>query len=464
MTVRNPFVDLIDAAGYQHSDVGAVQILGDDPVLPLRYRIASTGAAAIAANGLAAAELWKLKGGAPQTIEVDARHAAVAMRSSHYLQVDGARPPNAEKLTGFYPTQDGRWVYLHCNFSNLSARNCAVLAADDTRESVAKRVREWEGAELEEAIFAGGGCGALVRSESEWDALPQKRAVEALPLLEIVKIGESEREPLPEGARPLSGIRVLDLTRVLAGPTCARTLAEHGADVLRVNRVDLPDSGLSDLDTGIGKLATYIDFRNAQQATTLRDLIRDADVFSQAYRPGALAAYGMSPEKLATLRPGIVVVSLSAWGHTGPWKDRRGYDTVVQAANGMAWQDSERPQFLPVSAQDYLAGYLMSFGAMVALDRRTREGGTWLVRVSLARVGHWIRQQGLLRNHEYVDQPNELERLELERILMSTESFAGRLTHLGPIARLSATPGRWDRPPVAHGTHAPEWPTRRTRG
>ena len=382
------------------------------------------------------------------------------MRSSRYVKVNGVRPVSAEKLTGFYQAGDGRWVYLHCNFANLAERNVAVLKAATDPASVADRVRQWAGAELEEALFAGGGCGSLVRSEVEWNALPQKLAMEALPLLEVIKIGDAPAEQLPAGDRPLSGIRVLDLTRVLAGPTCARTLAEHGADVLRVNRSDLPDSGLSDFDTGIGKLATFLDFRDPAQAETLRSLLREADVFSQAYRPGALASHGWSPEALAAIRPGIVAVTLSAWGHVGPWKDRRGYDTVVQSANGMAWCGDERPKFLSVSAQDYVAGYLMSFGAMVALDRRTRIGGSWLVRVSLARVGHWIRLHGLLAEHEYGRQPGELADDELSRLLTQTDTAIGRLTHLAPVVRMSETPPRWVRPPVPLGSHPPVWPAR----
>ncbi|MES3003549.1 MAG: CoA transferase [Pseudomonadota bacterium] len=458
MTIHPSLRQLLEAADYGHADAQTVNITGGDPVFPLRYRVATTGAAAIAANGLAAAELWKLRGGEQQRIDVDARAAGAAMRSARYLKVDGVRPPSAEKITGFYQCGDGRWVYLHCNFANLSERNCAVLGAAEDADAIRTAVMKWKGAELEEALFQGGGCGSLVRSEAEWNALPQKLAVEKLPLMEIIRIGDSPPEPLPPAARPLSGIRVLDLTRVLAGPTCARTLAEHGADVLRVNRKDLPDSGLSDYDTGLGKLATFIDFRDPAQAELLRGLVRDADVFSQAYRPGSLASHGWSPEALHKLRPGIVAVTLSAWGHEGPWSQRRGYDTVVQSANGMAWRGEEKPQFLPVSAQDYVAGYLMSFGAMVALDRRARQGGSWLVRVSLARVGHWIREHGLLEESQYASMPRELPADELSRLLMESDSPIGRLTHLAPVVKMSVTQPHWTRPAVPLGTHAPAWP------
>jgi crotonobetainyl-CoA:carnitine CoA-transferase CaiB-like acyl-CoA transferase len=248
---------------------------------------------------------------------------------------------------------------------------------------------------------------------------------------------------------------------VLAGPTCARTLAEHGADVLRITREDLADSGPSDFDTGIGKLSAHVDLRNPDEAERMRALIRDCDVFSQSYRPGALARRGLSPQALAELRPGIVYVTLSAWGHEGPWRERRGYDTVVQSANGMAWRpNNERPQFLPVSAQDYIAGYVLAFGTMVALARRVREGGSWLVRTSLANAGHFIREHGLLEPAEYSKLPEELPADELRSLLTEHDSPIGRLTHLAPVVQMSETPARWARPAVPRGHSRPEWPPR----
>lgn len=416
----------------------------------------------MAAAGLAAADLWALQTGRRQQVQVNARAVATALRSSRYLKINGEKPAeDPEKITGFYQLRDSRWMYLHCNFPNLRDRNLAVLGAPLRREAVAAAVATRNGLELEDAIISAGGVGSLVRSEEEWRALPQMHAVANLPLLEIIKIGDAPAQPLPGGSRPLSGLRVLDLTRVLAGPACARMLAEHGADVLRVTREDLPDFGLMDFDTNIGKLSTHIDLRNAAEAETMRSLIRDCDVFSQSYRPGALARRGLSPEALAELRPGIVYVTLSAWGHEGPWRERRGYDTVVQAANGMAWQpDGQRPGFLPYAAQDYVVGYLLAYGAMVALGRRVREGGSWLVRASLAGAGQWIRQHGLIEPSEYANLPAELPTEELQSLLMHHDSPIGRITHLAPAVQMSETPTHWSRPSVPRGFHQPVWPAR----
>jgi crotonobetainyl-CoA:carnitine CoA-transferase CaiB-like acyl-CoA transferase len=288
-----------------------------------------------------------------------------------------------------------------------------------------------------------------------------------LPLLEIVKIGDSPPEPLPEGARPLAGVRVLDLTRVLAGPTCARTLAEHGADVLKITAAHLPNIGYQEFDTGHGKLSANLDLRQPEDLETLRGLIRETDVFSQGYRPGTLGGRGLSPEALAELRPGIVFISLCAFGHVGPWASRRGFDTVIQTVSGITNRQGELfpgaepgPQFYPVSAIDYLTGYLMAFGAMVALARRAREGGSWLVRISLAQTGRWLVSRGQVPEDQLHDVPQDFTPKEIDRWSMTSETPAGRLHHLGPVLRLSETPPFWARPSVPLGYNEPVWPPR----
>jgi CoA transferase family III len=449
-------------AGLPEPSPEQVEIEGADPMFPVRYRLVAPGAAAMAAAGLAAAELWALRTGRRQKVHLGKYAAAAALRSSRYLKINGERPTDAmDRITGFYQVRDGRWIYLHCNFFNLRERNLKVVGAPEQRDEIVKAVAKWDGHELENAIFEAGGCCSFVRSEEEWAAVPQSQAAASIPLLDIIKIGDAPPEPLPAGERPLSGVRVLDLTRVLAGPTCARTLAEHGADVLRLTREGLADSGISDFDTGLGKLSAYIDLRKPEEVELLKSLVRSSDVFSQSYRPGSLANRGFSPEALAKLRPGIVYVTLSAWGHEGPWRMRRGYDTVVQSANGLAFQGLDRkPEFLPVSAQDYIAGYLLAFGAMVALARRAREGGSWFVRTSLASAGHWIRSHGLMTPQEYAGIAPEFPEAELRVLSTESDSPVGRLTHLKPAVQMSETPPRWARPAVPLGYHKPAWPAR----
>jgi len=378
------------------------------------------------------------------------------------MKLDGhAQRDPMDPLSGFYQVNTGRWVFVHCNFQNLCDRNLAVLGvAAPKKKDMAAAAAKWEGKALEDAFMTSGGCGAFARTTGEWAQHPQAAAVASLPLVEIVRITNAPPEPLPRGERPLAGVRVLDLTRVLAGPTCARTLAEHGADVLKITAPHLPNSGSVELDTGLGKLSAHLDLRNQQDVETLLTLVRGADVFSQSYRPGALASRGFSPEALAEIRPGIVCVELRAWGREGPWRERRGFDTIVQTATGMALVSGggTAPRLMPVSAIDYVSGHLMAYGAMVALARRVREGGSWLVRVSLARTGKFIVDRGLLDAASLEGVPGDLPADEIARLTIETQTPLGRLRHLAPVVQMSETRARWTRPPVPLGTHPACWP------
>ena len=460
---------LLPIAGWPEERARVVEITGGtDPILPTPYRIGETSTAALSAIGLAVSDLWELRTGRRQEVAVDTRQATASLRSGHYMKMDGA-PVSTERNTvmGVYPAKHGRWSYLHCNFPNHRAAALSVLGVQEDREAVRKAVAHWDALELEEAIIAANGAGGMVRTMEEWAQHPQAAAIASLPLLEIVKIGDSPPEKLPDGDRPLSGVRVLDLTRVLAGPTCARTLAEHGADVLKITGAHLPSNKYQEYDTGHGKLSAHIDLREQKDLETLRGLVREADVFSQGYRPGTLGKRGLSAEALARLRPGIVYVSLSAFSHFGPWASRRGFDTVVQTVSGITSRQGELfpgaapgPQFYPVSAIDYLTGYLMAFGALVALARRMREGGSWLVQISLAQTGHWLVGRGQVPDADLNEVPNEFTLAELERWSLASETPVGRLHHLGPAVRLSETPPRWARPSVPLGYNEPVWPER----
>src|SRR5919108_457413 len=453
---------ILPVAGWSDDRARAVEITGGaDPILPTPFRIGETAAATLAATGLAVSDLWELRTGRRQEVAVDARQATASLRSGHYMKLDGTNVSTERNaVMGVYPAKNGRWSYLHCNFPNHRAAALRVLGVPEDRDAVRQAVAQWDALALEEAIIAAKGAGGMVRTMDEWAKHPQAAAIASLPLMEIVRIGDSPKEPLPEGDRPLSGVRVLDLTRVLAGPTCARTLAEHGADVLKITAAHLPNLGYQEYDTGHGKLSANLDLRQPNDLETLRGLVRETDVFSQGYRPGTLGNRGLSPEALAEARPGIVFVSLCAFSHVGPWASRRGFDTVVQTVSGITTRQGELfpgatpgPQFYPVSAIDYLTGYLMAFGAMVALARRAREGGSWLVRISLGQTGCWLVGRGEVPASDLRDVPTEFTAAELERWTITSDTPAGRLHHLGPVVRLSETPPRWARPTVPLGYH-----------
>jgi crotonobetainyl-CoA:carnitine CoA-transferase CaiB-like acyl-CoA transferase len=460
---------ILPTVGWSEDRADAVAFTGGtDPILPTPFRIGVAGAATLAATGLAVADLWALRSGRQQSVAVDVRHATASLRSGHYMKLgDGEVSHARNSIMGVYPTKDGRWSYLHCNFPNHRAAALSVLGVPEDRAAVTRAVATWNALDLEEAIIAAKGAGGMVRTHAEWAQHPQAAAIAALPLLEVVRIGDAPPEPLPAGGRPLSGVRVLDLTRVLAGPTCARTLAEHGADVLKITGAHLPNLGYQEFDTGHGKLSAQLDLREQRDVDVLRGLVREADVFSQGYRPGTLGGRGLSPEELAALRPGLVYVSLCAFSHAGPWASRRGFDTVVQTVSGITSRQAEvvpgktpGPQFYPVSAIDYCTGYLMAFGAMVALARRAREGGSWLVRISLAQVGKWIVDLGEVSESAARDAPAEFSPAELERWSMVTDTPSGKLRHLKPVVQLSETAPYWARPSVPLGYHRAEWPER----
>jgi len=459
---------LLPFAGWTEERTRDLEIIGSgDPILPTPFRITETGTATLAAVGLAVADLWELRTGRRQTVSVDTRQATASLRSGTYMNLDGASVSSARNpVMGIYPAKNGRWSYVHANFPNHRAAALKVLGVNEDHDAVRKAVAQWDAQELEEAIIAAKGAGGMVRSAEEWARHAQGIAVASLPLMEIIKIGDSAPEPLPKGDRPLSGIRVLDLTRVIAGPTCARTLAEHGAEVLKITGAHLPSLGRQEYDTGHGKLSAHLDLREEKDKEILRGLVRKADVFSQGYRPGTLGSRGFSPEALAQMRPGIIAVSLCAFSHAGPWASRRGFDTVIQTVSGIVHRQGEvfpgaepGPQFYPVSAIDFLTGYLMAFGAAVALARRAHEGGSWLVRISLAQVGHWLMERGQVAVSDLKNVEKEFTPAEIERWAMISNTPAGRLRHLSPVVRLSETPPRWDRTTVPLGYHQPVWPT-----
>lgn len=454
--------DILRQAGRPLREGDNVSISGQDPVLPTNFLIGSAGAAVIAANGLAAADIWAQRTGRRQAVEMDIVAAAAALRSDRYILVDGQKAPDPwSPISGFYETGDDRWIQLHCNFPHHRDGVLAVLGCDNDRAAVAAAIATWDGAALESALAEAEMCSGLVRRPAEWAAHPHAAAVAGLPLIEIDRIGDSPPEPCGDGERPLSGVRALDLTRVIAGPVCGRTLAEHGADVMRIAAPHLPSVPSLVMDTGHGKRSAFLDLQQDADRDRLRDLVRDADIFSQSYRPETLARRGFGPDDLAKVRPGIVYVTLSAFGHAGPWKQRRGFDSLVQSVSGIAHEggngegDGAPPRHLPAQALDYVGGYLGSLGAMIALDRRAREGGSYRVRVSLAQTGRWITSLGRIDGD--ARDMREQTREDVAALGTETDTPFGRLWHVAPVVRLSETAPRWDRPAVPLGTHEAAW-------
>jgi len=374
--------------------VAAWEALGGDPGLTSlvtargetgldsRLAVGELALGAVGAQRLAAEELRK--GANPrQPIIVDARHVGLAFRSERFCRLDG-EPTGAgfAPLSRFVETADG-WVRLHGNYPHHERALHHVLGPDPVAAAAGMT-----SAEVEDAVVGAGGVAAAVRTEHEWAASGAGSAVRALPVLRLARVGDG-----PLRVPRLDGLRVLDLTRVIAGPVGTRTLASYGADVLRLDSPLLPEDAATLLDTGPGKRHAQLDLASADGRERFEDLLDGADVLVQGYRPGALDRFGLSPAVLAERRPGLVVVSLSAWGTDGPWAGRRGFDSIVQAATGIAdatRADDGTPGVLPAQALDHAAGHLVAAAVMRAVTETGRAGGTWHADLSLAQLATWL--------------------------------------------------------------------------
>lgn len=445
--------------------LNAVTLSGRDPVLPSSFAIGTAAQVSIAASALAARELGRMRGGPAQSVTVDMRHAAIEFRSERYLRVDGGAPPDPwDKIAGIYRTGDDSWVRVHTNFPHHRDGVLRLLGCAYERDAVAAALRGWRAVDFETAAARAGLCATAYRRFEQWDAHPQGQAIAALPVISVSRIddGTGAAQALPAlrpGERPLHGVRVLDLTRVIAGPVAGRTLAAHGADVLLVTGPHLPSIPSLVIDTGRGKRSTQLDLRAPAGRDALATLVEGADVFLQGYRPGGLADAGFGPQALARRRPGLVYASLSAYGATGPWADRRGFDSLTQTAMGFNAAEAEAagaadPKVLPAQVLDHASGYLLAFGIQQALMRRATEGGSWHVEVSLAQTGAWLRSLGRVAGGFDVAEPTDDE---VQAFCETSTSGFGSLRAVRHAGELSDTPPRWDRPAVPLGSDAPRW-------
>jgi len=465
------FNEILDIRAGSPPSPGEVTISGNDPVLPTSFRIGETAAAAIAGVGLAISDLWELKTGRRQSCKVDVRHAAAALCSNKYVRIkqqNGSfismvdeRHEAMRRLTQAYQSKDGRWVLPHFGLSHLQKRVLSLLDAEPNTHSIAKAVSKWDALDLEMAIDEARACGGMVRSNSQWLSEPHGQLLAQKPVVEIIKIGDSDPEPLPKGERPIDGIRVLDLTRILAGPVTARTLAEHGADVLMVAAQNLPQVGPYVVDTSHGKRSCFLDLKNKEESQKLRHLMKSADVFSQGYRPAVMSGLGFGPEEASEIRPGIIYVSISCFGADGPLSHRAGWEQIAQIMTGIAAAGAEKkgveqPKVLPAAANDYITGYLGAYGTLLALARRAIQGGSYHVRVSLCQSGMMIYRQGQLKNYRSDVGLNETE---LKELWLETETHLGPIRHFRPVLQLSETTPFWELPTAKLGLSPPNWAT-----
>ncbi|MFI0927845.1 CoA transferase [Streptomyces sp. NPDC021012] len=427
-TVRTGTELLWSALGGDPALVDRVEYGGVSGLLPARLPVMDLARGAVAVCSLAAVE----HAGIPGPVRVDDGAVATAFVSERHLRVDGREPVNFAPLSRFWRAADG-WVRTHANYPHHKAALLTALDAADSVEAVAAAIGERKAVEVETAVYGAGGLAVALRTPEEWAAGGQGREVAARPLLTRERLDEAA--PRAADGRPL---RVLDLTRVLAGPVATRTLALLGADVLRIDPPGNPELPDLHADTCVGKRTSALDLDRPSDRRTFDELLDAADVLVTGYRPGALDRFDLD-------RPGLVTARISAWGDYGPWAGRRGFDSLVQVATGIAVVEGSvsEPGALPAQALDHGTGYLLAAAVLRSLTEQRAEGGSRLVRLALAQTGHWLT--------------GTLPRYEPERYLAESEGPLGRLRHaLSPVA-YEGGPTSWSRPPGVAGADAPEW-------
>lgn len=445
-------------AGLPDAALAELQLTGRDPVVPSSFAVGQAAQASMAVAALAAAELGHARGVARQRVAVDMAHAA--LECTGWFSLDGQAPDLWDAFSGLYRCADGH-VRLHANFAHHREGALRLLGLDPAtaqRSDAERALLGWRALDFEQATAERGLVATALRSFDQWDATPQAQAVAAQPLLTFTRIGDAPPRALPPlqaNALPLDGLRVLDLTRILAGPVGGRALAALGAEVLLVNSPNLPNIAAI-ADTSRGKRSAQVDLRTDAGQAQLRALLADAHVFSQGYRPGGLAALGFGPEALAALRPGLVCVSLTAYGAQGPWAARRGFDSLLQTAMGFNHAEGEaagdgKPRPMPMQILDEASGFLMAFGAAAALWRQQREGGSWHVQVSLAQTAHWLRGLGRVPGGLQASVPDRTPFLE------TSASGFGELCAVRPAMQLGRATVGYRHPSMPPGSHPPAW-------
>ncbi|MGW0658663.1 CoA transferase [Streptodolium elevatio] len=443
-----------------------VSFTGRADTLPARLPVTELAQATAGAAGLAAAEFAAVRSGAPlATVTVDSEATAIAFTSERHLRLNGRPQGGMDPLSKFYVCADGV-VRVHGNYPHHRDALFRALeitgTPDDPAETVALALLPLSVAEAEERIRNADGLAFAVLTPDEWRAHPHGSQVADDPLLTRRRMGA----PSPRRAGgpashdgtvlPASGIRVLDLTRVIAGPVATRTLAHLGADVLRIDSPHLPELPAQHLDTGLGKRSALLDLGTPEGIAVLDELLADTEVVVTGYRPGVPARFGLAPEVLAARHPGIVTANLSAWGGPGPWAQLRGFDSLVQGPTGIAWIEADgddRPGVLPAQALDHGTGYLLAAGVLRSLTERQADGRGSHVEVALARTAAW-----LLRHHDPEEHlPGFPRRVAAARHLGFKVAEQGELAYALPPFALKGGPADWAAAPVPWGSSPAAW-------
>ncbi|AZZ77904.1 acyl-CoA transferase [Pseudomonas sp. RU47] len=426
----------------------------DRGALPSAFAVTELACASMAAAGQAVSQLIEQQTGHLPDVAVDRRLASLWFSTS-IRPLGWQVPPLWDPIAGDYATQDG-WIRLHTNAPHHRAAAERVLGACADRAAMAAKVAQWTSTDLEQAVVDAKGCAAEMRSWAQWQKHPQGLAVNAEPLVHFID-SPDEHTPAWQGsvAQPLAGLKVLDLTRVLAGPTASRFLAGLGADVLRIDSPTWNEPGVVPEMT-LGKRCARLNLHDSADRAVFESLLKDADILLHGYRADALENLGFGVERRRQLASGLIDVGLNAYGWSGPWQNRRGFDSLVQMSSGIAeagqqWMQANKPTPLPVQALDHATGYLMAASALRLLTERlnTRRGGS--TRLSLARTAKLLIEHGsgiteALRAEDEQDQG-----------LLVEQTPWGPAHRLQVPVKISGTPIQWALPATELGSHHPQW-------
>lgn len=455
--------DLLLLLGISMEDAGAsFEFTGSEPVFHSRLRIASAMAIPIAAEALGVAALWRARMDRRQSVQVDLKAAGAAVNSTSYIKQSGYNIGYGfalgDPLTGCFQTGDGRWVRTLGSRPRLRDRMLDLLGCPNSLQAITQAMRQWKAQELEDASVDLGLPCTMVRSEEEWRAHPQGRALMQQPVVSLKKVGDTAPQPLAPAARPLAGVRVLELTHILAGPGATRSLAAQGAEVMRISSPLASDPHYMIVDTGFGKKTAFLDLDVPRDVERLKELVAGCDVFVDSQRPGSLDARGLSIAELRRVRPGLVSLSIDCFGE-GPWFGRRGFDPNAQAACGIqvgeGSLEAPRPPTTNLLA-DFLCSYLAAAGVVAALYRRATTGGAYEVKTSLTGAAMWVQDLGRLAPERIANVPPGMPQVDN---IETMQSPFGLLHYLPPVARFSETQGFWASPPQPLGAWPAAWGT-----
>ncbi|MBP2472141.1 crotonobetainyl-CoA:carnitine CoA-transferase CaiB-like acyl-CoA transferase [Crossiella equi] len=463
--------EVLDGLGMSAGDTGGrIEFVGADPVVPSPLRLGAAAAVALVAKSAAVAKLWRVRGGGGQDISADLRsapHRLCPFYDRKWELLNGYPGTSANVSPafgfGFYRTADDRWVMPLNPYPKIKVNAQRLLGVPDDADAVAKAIGQWRGAELEEAAVEAGVVLPLLRETGEFLATEQYRTVLAgLPLVEITRIGDSEPEALPEGvAQPLEGVRALGMGHVIAGAGAGRSLALHGADVLNIWRPGETEHENTYMTANVGTRSATIDPYGAEGAARIRGLLAGSDIFYANRRPGYLGQIGLTAEEAAQVRPGIIHVTASLNGPSGPWADRVGFDQTAGSLVGMMnlEGDGTAPALPPILVvNDYIVSWLMAAGATEALARRARDGGSYRVHVSLTRVALWILSLGVFdRDYAHATAGTGGQHAYLDPETFTADTPLGHYQGVTDQVRMSATPGRYRTVLVPKGSSRPEW-------